>query len=137
MQSALCQATLRGVQVDVLLPSRTHPPVVAWASRHIMDGLLTHGVRLHEQPLPFDHTKLLLVDDYYVLMGSTNLDPRSLKLNFELCVEIYERSLNHKLRQVMERRIARARPVELETLRERSLPVRLRDAAGWLFSPYL
>ena len=137
MQSALSQAALRGVQVDVLLPSRTYPPLVAWAARHAMDGLLARGVRLYEQPPPFDHTKLLLVDDYYLLMGSTNLDPRSLKLNFELCVEVYERSLNEKLRQVMDWRLARARRVELEALRERSLPVRLRDAASWLFSPYL
>jgi len=137
MQAALSQAALRGVQVDVLLPSRTYPPVVAWASRHIMDGLLAHGVRLYEQPPPFDHTKLLLVDDYYVLMGSTNLDPRSLKLNFELCVEVYERSLSDKLRLMMEWRMARARPIELETLRQRAFAVRLRDAASWLFSPYL
>ncbi len=137
MQSALSQAALRGVQVDVLLPARTYPPPVAWASRHVMDGLIAHGVRIFEQPPPFDHTKLLLVDDYYVLMGSTNLDPRSLKLNFELCVEVYERSLNEKLREMMEWRIARAHRVELEALRARAFPVRLRDAASWLFSPYL
>ena len=137
MQSALSQAALRGVEVDVLLPSRTYPPMVGWAARHVLDGLLAHGVRLYEQPPPFDHTKLLLVDDYYVLMGSTNLDPRSLKLNFELCVEVYERRLNEKLRQMMDRRVARARPVQIEALRERPLPVRLRDAACWLFSPYL
>ena len=137
MQSALCQAALRGVQVDVVLPARTYPPLVAWAARHVMDGLLAHGVRLHEQPPPFDHTKLLLVDDYYTLMGSTNLDSRSLKLNFELCVEVYERSLNESLRRAVDWRVARARRIELATLRERSLPVRLRDAASWLFSPYL
>ena len=137
MQSALCTAALRGVRVDVLLPSRTYPPVIAWAARHGMDTLLAHGVRVHEQPPPFDHTKLLLVDDYYVLMGSTNLDPRSLKLNFELCVEVYDRRLNERLRQAMDRRVARACPVAPDTLRDRPLPVRLRDAACWLFSPYL
>ena len=137
VQSALCTAALRGVQVDVLLPSRTYPPVIAWAARHGMDALLAHGVRVHEQPPPFDHTKLLLVDDYYVLMGSTNLDPRSLKLNFELCVEVYDRRLNETLRRRMDRRVAQARAVELDTLRKRPLPVRLRDAACWLFSPYL
>ena len=137
VQSALCTAALRGVQVDILLPSRTYPPVIAWAARHGMDALLAHGVRVHEQPPPFDHTKLLLVDDYYVLMGSTNLDPRSLKLNFELCVEVYDRRLNEALRQRMDRRVARACAVELDGLRKRPLPVRLRDAACWLFSPYL
>ena len=137
MQSALCTAALRGVRVDVLLPSRTYPPVIAWAARHGMDTLLAHGVRVHEQPPPFDHTKLLLVDDYYVLMGSTNLDPRSLKLNFELCVEVYDRRLNERLQQAMDRRVARACPVAPDTLRNRPLPVRLRDAACWLFSPYL
>ena len=137
MQSALCTAALRGVRVDVLLPSRTYPPVIAWAARHGMDALLAHGVRVHEQPPPFDHTKLLLVDDYYVLMGSTNLDPRSLKLNFELCVEVYDRRLNERLRRAMDRRVGRACPVAPAALRDRPLPVRLRDAACWLFSPYL
>ena len=137
MQSALCTAALRGVRVDVLLPARTYPPVIAWAARHGMDALLAHGVRVHEQPPPFDHTKLLLVDDYYVLMGSTNLDPRSLKLNFELCVEVYDRRLNERLRQAMDRRVGRACPVAPDALRDRPLPVRLRDAACWLFSPYL
>ena len=137
VQSALSTAALRGVRVDVLLPSRTYPPVIAWAARHGMDALLAHGVHIHEQPPPFDHTKLLLVDDYYVLMGSTNLDPRSLKLNFELCVEVYDRRLSERLRESVDRRIARARPVDLDTLRARPLPVRLRDAACWLFSPYL
>lgn len=137
MQSALCTAALRGVRVDVLLPSRTYPPVIAWAARHGMDALLAHGVRVHEQPPPFDHTKLLLVDDYYVLMGSTNLDPRSLKLNFELCVEVYDRRLNERLRRTMDRRVGRACPVAPAALRDRPLPVRLRDAACWLFSPYL
>ena len=137
IRSALSTAALRGVRVDVLLPSRTYPPVVGWAARHGLDTLLSHRVRVHEQPPPFDHTKLLLVDDYYVLIGSTNLDPRSLKLNFELCVEIYDRRLNEELRQTMDRRIERARSVEPDALRERPLPVRLRDAVCWLFSPYL
>ena len=137
IRSALSTAALRGVRVDVLLPSRTYPPVMGWAARHGLDALLAHDVRVHEQPPPFDHTKLLLVDDYYALIGSTNLDPRSLKLNFELGVEIYERRLNERLRQTMDRRIARARSVEMDALRERPLPVRLRDAACWLFSPYL
>ena len=137
MQSALSTAALRGVRVEVLLPSRTYPPVVGWAARHGLDALLAHGVHVHEQPPPFDHTKLLLVDDYYALVGSTNLDPRSLKLNFELCVEIYDRRLNEGLQRMMDGRIAGARPVDLDTLRKRSLPVRLRDALCWLFSPYL
>ena len=137
MQSALSTAALRGVRVEVLLPSYTCPPVVGWAARHGLDALLAHGVRVYEQPPPFDHTKLLLVDDYYVLIGSSNLDPRSLKLNFELCVEIFDRHLNEALQGTMDRRIERAGPLDLDTLRKRPLPVRLRDALCWLFSPYL
>ena len=88
-------------------------------------------------PPPFDHTKLLIVDESWSLIGSTNWDPRSLRLNFEFNVESYDSELVSRLDAIVAGKIDDARPVSRDELERRALPIRLRDAAAWLFSPYL
>ncbi len=133
----LIAAALRGVDVDILLPGENNLPFVHWASRNGLWELLQRGVRVWYQPAPFDHSKLLLVDDDYALVGSANLDPRSLRLNFELAVEIFGGDIITSAREHFDGALAKARPVTLEEIRSRPLPVHIRDAIAWLFSPYL
>ena len=98
---------------------------------------LRRGVEIYYQPPPFVHTKLFLVDGHYAQIGSANLDPRSLRLNFEVAVEIYDTSFAQYLERHFEEARSRSRRVTVEEIRDRNLPVRTRDAAAWLFSPYL
>jgi cardiolipin synthase len=135
--SAMQAAALRGVDVCVLLPERNNLPYVAWASQHLLWELLQCGVRVFAQPGPFVHSKLLLMDDHYVQIGSANIDPRSLRLNFELAVEVYDPELAETIAAHFRTARAAAREITLEAIDRRSLPVRVRDAAAWLFSPYL
>ncbi len=137
VMSALCAAALRGVEVDILLPGTNNHPLVGWASWKLLDELLEYGVRVAYQPPPFDHTKLLLVDDLYCLVGSANLDARSLRLNFEFNLEVYDRALTAELGEHFARAFAGARVVGPEDVARRRLPVRLRDGLAWLLSPYL
>ena len=88
---AMQSAALRGVAVDVILPLRNNLPFMDWATRNMLWELLERGIRVFYQPPPFAHSKLFVVDDQYGLIGSPNIDPRSLRLNFELAVEIYDR----------------------------------------------
>ena len=134
LTSALCSAVLRGVRVDVILPKLNNHPPVDWAMRHQLPELIKKGVRIAFQPPPFAHTKLLLVDSAYTLMGSANLDPRSLNLNFELVVEIIDQELNSNLANYFDSLLVRSSPFPDKTA---SLPVRLRNAVCWLMSPYL
>jgi cardiolipin synthase len=83
------------------------------------------------------HTKLLLIDDSYALIGSANLDPRSLRLNFELDVEIYDAALVSELSLHCETGCRRSDEITLAGVDGRPLPTRLLDGAAWLFSPYL
>lgn len=99
--------------------------------------LLQRGVHVYFQPAPFVHTKLFVVDDYYALIGSANVDPRSLRLNFELDVEIYDRGFAEILAAHILQKINQSREVFLRDVDSRSLPVKARDALAWLFSPYL
>lgn len=135
--SALRTAALRGVAVSVVLPGRNNLPVVHWATRNILPSLLESGVRVHYQPPPFCHTKLLLIDGCYAHVGSANIDPRSLRLNFELTVEVLDTAVARQLGGHFESVRALSGEVTTDALAGRSLPARLRDAGCWLFSPYL
>jgi cardiolipin synthase len=137
MISALQTAVLRGVKTSLVLPSRNNLPYVHWATRNMLWEVVRRGVAVFYQPPPFDHSKLFVVDDYYAQIGSANIDPRSLRLNFELAVEVFDRDFAGTLWARIESLCKGARPVSLEELDARSLPVRARDALAWLFSPYL
>lgn len=134
---ALQSAALRGVTVEVVLPAKNNLPFVDWATRNMLWELLQRGVRVFYQPPPFAHSKLFLVDDGYGLIGSPNIDPRSLRLNFELAIEVYDAHFARLAASHIRRVIERSQEVTMADLDRRSLPVRLRDAAVWLFSPYL
>ncbi|MGY6586959.1 MAG: phospholipase D-like domain-containing protein [Wenzhouxiangella sp.] len=135
--TALQAAAIRGVQVDIVLPSENNLRFVHWATRNLLWEVLFYGVRVYYQPPPFNHGKLFTVDADYALIGSANLDPRSLRLNFELQVEIYDQQHVKLLTGEIDERIRAGRPVTLEEVDSRSLPVRFRDSLCWLFKPYL
>ena len=135
--SALNLAALRGVRVDIILPAKNNLPFVHWASRAMWWQVLKRGCRLWLTPPPFDHSKLMIVDGHWVLLGSANWDARSLRLNFELNVECYGRDLAHDMAAVIEKKLRGAREVTLAEADRRSLPAKLRDATARLFSPYL
>lgn len=135
--SALVTAALRGVEVTLVLPARNNLPFVHWASQAYLWELLQHGIRVYYQPAPFVHTKLLLVDGVWSLIGSANLDPRSLRLNFELDLEVYDREFTALLERDFAETVVRSRETTLAEMDGRPLPERLRDGAAKLFSPYL
>ena len=135
--NALQAAALRGVEVSVILPQRSNQPPVHWATRNMLWELLQFGVHIYYQPPPFAHSKLLLIDNDYAHIGSANLDPRSLRLNFELVVEIFDRKLVSQLSKHFEQVKSTSVEETLAGVDGRPLPVRVRDAIAWLFSPYL
>lgn len=134
---ALQSAALRGLDVCIVLPARNNLPYVHWAARHGLRELLMRGIKVYYQPPPFVHTKLFVIDDVYAVIGSANIDPRSLRLNFELGVEVYDAELVPRFAGHIVDSLARSHRYTLEDDRNRSLPGRLRDSVAWLFSPYL
>lgn len=71
------------------------------------------------------------------MIGSANLDPRSLRLNFELNLEVYDRELAGTLSRHFVSTVTRSRQVGLAEMDGRPLPEKVRDSAAKLFSPYL
>lgn len=137
MVAALITTALRGVDVRIVLPARNNLPFVHWANRAMQAELLTNGVRVFYQPPPFVHSKLLLVDDVWSLIGSANWDARSLRLNFELDLSVYDAVFAARILGHFEQAFLHTHEVTLDEIEGRTLPVKLRDGFFHLFSPYL
>jgi cardiolipin synthase len=135
--SALTVAAMRGVQVDIALPEVNNLALVHWAATAQLWQVLQRGCRVWYTPAPFDHTKLVLVDDGWALIGSSNWDARSLRLNFEFDVECYDESFAALIGGIIKGKLDRSREVTLAMLHRRSLPVKLRDGVARLAAPYL
>jgi cardiolipin synthase len=127
----------RGVRVRLFVPARSDHPYINWAAQEYYDDLLDAGVEVWQVGAPFIHTKLCLVDDAWAFLGSSNLDPRSFRLNFELNVEARSKALVQRLRHILEGYQRRAHPVTLHQLEQRGALTRLRGALVNLAAPYL
>lgn len=137
MISALQTASLKGAEVDILLPQENNLPYVHWATRNMLWELLIRGVKIYYQPPPFVHTKLFVVDDAYTMIGTANMDARSLRLNFELAVETYDLEFAANISEYIMECKRLSREVTLSEMDSRPISVRTRDAIAWLFYPYL
>jgi cardiolipin synthase len=137
MVTAMNSAALRGVNVEIVLPVKNNLPYVHWASRGAFWELLEYGVKIYYQPPPFAHSKLLLMDDHYALIGSANMDPRSQRLNFEFNLEVYDKSFNAKMRHHFDTTVEKSRQVSLEEMDRRSVWLKMRDNFFRLFTPFL
>jgi cardiolipin synthase len=134
---ALHVAALRGVDVEIVLPGRSNVPLMDWAMVPQLPELIEKGCRIYFAPPPFDHSKLFVVDGTWSLIGSTNWDARSLRLNFEYNLECYDRDLAAAVDAIIDAKIAVARPVGFAELHDRPYAIRLRNGVARLFSPYL
>ena len=134
---ALQVAALRGVQVDILMPARSNVPLMDWATTPQLHWLLEAGCSVYRTPEPFDHSKLFVVDGIWSMIGSTNWDARSLRLNFEYNLECYDQTLAGRLDAIIDDKIDAARLMTPGELDARSFPVKLRDGLARLLSPYL
>jgi cardiolipin synthase A/B len=130
---SLALAALRGVKVDIVLPEHSNYAVLDWARRIPLRPLIEAGCRVWLMPAPFDHSKLMFIDDSWTLIGSANWDTRSFRLNFELNVELHDPDLVRTLGVVS----PMARRLTLAELDGDALPIRLRNSAARLLQPYL
>jgi len=137
MIACLKSAAISGVDVRVIVPLKNNWPAVQWALQHSGAELLAAGVRILQRPPPFAHSKCILIDQDYTLIGSANLDPRSLRLNFELGIEIFDAGLNSALTAHFREIEQFSLPMTTRSLNNRKIPARLRDSAAAMFAPYL
>ncbi|RVA89658.1 cardiolipin synthase, partial [Mesorhizobium sp. M7A.F.Ca.CA.004.01.1.1] len=135
--SALITAGRRGVEIDIVVPAVNNLFLVDRAMMAQFDQVLKHYCRVWRTEGPFDHSKLLSIDGVWAYVGSSNLDARSLRLNFEIDLEVLDAGFASEIEARIGSAIASAVPVTLEALRARPFLIRLFDRVLWLGSPYL
>jgi cardiolipin synthase A/B len=137
MQTALISAALRGVDVRVLLPGKSDHAIVDAAARSYFPELLGAGVRIHRYGPPALHAKTLVVDNAAAIIGTANLDNRSLRLNFEVCAVCYGADHAEALATLFKADLERANRVTADQPIRASIGARLLEGAARLFSPML
>lgn len=135
--AALATAGRRGVEIDIVVPADNNLVLVERAMLAQFEQVLKNYCRVWRASGPFDHSKLLSVDGVWAFVGSSNLDPRSLRLNFEIDIEVLDADFAGWIDRRIETAIATAQPITIDSLRARPFVVRLTDRILWLGSPYL
>ena len=135
--SALGLTALRGVEVDILVPNESNLRMVQWAMMGQFGQVIEPGCKIWMTPPPFDHTKLMVVDGRWCLIGSSNWDSRSTRLNFEFNVECYDEPLAEELAARLRHKMKAGHRLTQAQLKKRNLLVKLRDGTFRLASPYL
>ncbi len=137
LQFAIAQASMRGVEIDIVLPGHNNHFYMQWAMAGHLRFFNHIAANIYFSPPPFDHSKLMTVDAEWSLVGSSNWDARSFRLNFEYDLECYDSGLTARVDAIIDAKIAAARKVDYADLMARPVPVLLRDAAARLLMPYL
>jgi len=133
--AALELAAMRGVDVDIVIPENSDHRVMDWAVMAHVAPLLIAGVKIWRAPQPFEHSKLMTIDGGWSLIGSANWDQRSLRLNFELNMEIYDHDFSAMLSEKIAAR--QGEEITLKSLYAQPMRLRLRNRAVRLLLPYL
>jgi cardiolipin synthase len=134
---ALRYAAMRGVSVRLVLPKKSNHWYTGFAARALYTPLLKSGVRIFERKPPFIHAKAMIVDGVYAMIGSANLDYRSLHLNFETNLEVADIDFVEDLTERVEEEIGQSEEVLAESHQSRPLPRRLAENFCYLFQPML
>ena len=133
LTTALGLAAMRGIAVDIFVPEYSNHRVLDWARRVSLRNLVEAGCRVWLMPPPFDHSKLMCIDDAWSLIGSANWDTRSFRLNFELNVEIQDEAFTRMLMEA----VPKGRALTLAEIEGDSFLLKLRNNAARLLQPYL
>ena len=134
---ALMAAAGRGVKVTLIVPKLNDSTLVAWSSRSFYTDLMGAGVNIAEFHGGLLHTKSLLIDKRVAIFGSVNFDQRSLRLNFEISLIIYNEDFCAKLENLIESYLAQADMVNPVSWSRRARWRVLLENAAHLASPLL
>ena len=135
LQNALCATAYRGVDTTIIFPARNNSWIVGAASRSYYADLLAAGVKIHEYVGGLLHAKSLTVDGEITLIGSANMDRRSLELNYENNILVYDRELAEAMLARQREYIARSRPVTRRQVANWSMPRKLLNNTVAILGP--
>ncbi|HSW44955.1 MAG TPA: phospholipase D-like domain-containing protein, partial [Phycisphaerae bacterium] len=134
---ALQAAAYRGVRVRLLIPSCTDHWITLWAGRSYYHELCSAGVEVYEHRRTMLHSKVMIVDEEWAMVGSANIDERSFRLNFEITTILYSRELAEVLYADFESLVGQSRRITPKDPATLPLAESLRLGLARLTSPLL
>jgi len=137
LQRALCAAPRRGVKTTIVFPARNDSILVGNSCRSTWPALLDAGVTVLEYPLGLLHTKSMTIDGEFALVGSANMDRRSLELNYENNLLIADRTVVESVRARQLGYMSVSHAVDIETVKAWPYHQRLLQNAIGMMSPVL
>jgi len=138
LMTSLHAAALRGVSIEIIVPARSNIPFIDWVMASNFARNIQHGIKIYKNKRPFDHSKIVIIDDLWSLIGSSNWDARSLEFNFEINIECFDTQLNAQLTELFNVKKQNANRVDADDdINNRPIYIRFRNNLVRLFSPYL
>lgn len=127
----LLRAHRRGVFVQAVIPGQSDVPLVQRATRYLYRKLLRRRFQIHERQVSMLHSKVLVVDDQWTVVGSANFDARSFWINLEFLAVIHSRNLARVMNEIVQHEIKHSRRVKLREVLQSGWWQRLGDRAAW------
>ena len=137
LMTSLHAAALRGVAIEIIVPQNSDIPFMNWVMEANFSRIIEHGIKLYQNTRPFDHSKIVIIDDIWSFIGSSNWDARSLELNFEINLECFDNKLNETLTAFFASKKQSALAISDTQIGDLPTYKKIRNNLFRLFSPYL
>ncbi|KEI05078.1 cardiolipin synthase [Clostridium botulinum] len=134
---ALKIASLSGVEVKIMIPSKPDHPFVYWASLSYVGDLLKSGAQGYAYNKGFIHSKTIVVDGKVCSVGTANMDVRSFKLNFEVNAFIYDSNISSDFKKIFKNDINDCTEITKQLYEHRSIIIKFKESISRLLSPVL
>ena len=135
IQKALIVAALSGIDVSIIITGIPDKKILYWVAETYFEYLISAGVKIYRYMDGFLHSKMLIVDDYFAMIGSSNFDIRSFKLSYESNIIFYDETVVAKLRKQFEKDIKYSTQITQEFVNNQSMAKRLRNSILKIPSP--
>lgn len=135
--TAIKVASLSGIDVRIMIPSRSDSKIVYWASRSYIEELIDANVKVYLYRRGFNHSKLIMIDGKFSSVGTANMDIRSFEDNFEVSAILYDKAITEELEERFLYDLQRSRLVTREYWESRPNLHNFYEALSRLFSPLL
>ena len=137
LMAALHTTAMRGVSIEIMVPQHSDIPFVDWTMAANYSRIIEHGIKIYKNKRPFDHSKIVIIDDVWSFIGSSNWDARSLEFNFEINLECFDRELNKKLTELFTLKKQNSIQITEDIINAVPLYKKIRNNLFRLFSSYM
>lgn len=137
VRKALKRAIDRGVDVQILLSAKSDIPLTPEASHYVGNNLAKRGAKVYLFHGGFHHTKIMMVDDLYCTVGSSNMDARSLRCDYEVNTVIFSKETTAQLTALFNEQLKSSTPMQKGYWGTRTAGKKFQGWFGNLLTPFL